>query len=76
MRLVALVLCLTLMGCGSDTESESADEDKETVFDPLVQNIDKAKAVEDTVMEQKAAMDQALRDAEDGVDESEEESDD
>lgn len=74
MRIIALVILVVLAGCGGGTDSEG--DKKETVFDPLVQNIDKAKQVEDTVMQQKAAMDQAIRDAENGVESTEEESDD
>jgi hypothetical protein len=64
MRIIALVVFLALAGCGGGKDSEG--NQKESVFDPLVDNIDKANEVEDKVMEQKAALDQAIKDAENG----------
>lgn len=76
MKVTAILLCLILLGCGGGTDParESADtkeskEKKEGIFDPLVQSLDKAKGVEDTVMEQKAQTDQALLEAEGEADE-------
>lgn len=74
MRIIALVVFLALAGCGGGKDSEG--NQKESVFDPMVDNIDKAKEVEDTVMEQKAAMDQAIKDAENGGASDDEESED
>lgn len=74
MRTIALVVFLALAGCGGGKDSEG--NQKESVFDPMVDNIDKAKEVEDTVMKQKAAMDQAIKDAENGGASDDEESED
>lgn len=74
MKIIALVVFLALAGCGGGKDSEG--NQKESVFDPMVDNIDKAKEVEDTVMEQKAAMDQAIKDAENGGASDDEESED
>jgi hypothetical protein len=73
MKLVAITLCLTLTmltACGSPDEGSAEAEDKETVFDPMVETIDKAAAVEDIMMQQKADMDEALRRAEGEVDDT------
>lgn len=79
MRVLILALCMTIVGCGggSDTDAENeAEEDKETVFDPLVGNIDKAKDVENQLMEHKDRTDQAVAESELSVDESEDDQDD
>ena len=73
MKLVAIIMCLTLTiltACGSPDEGSAEVEDKETVFDPMVETIDRAAAVEDLVMQQKADMDEALRRAEGEVDDA------
>jgi hypothetical protein len=79
MRILILALCLTLVGCGggesADAEKE-AEEDKETVFDPLVGTLDKANAVEGQLMESKDRTDQAIAESELAVDESKEDKDD
>jgi len=79
MKILILALCLTLVGCGggasSDAEKE-AEEDKETVFDPLVGNIDKANEVENQLMESKARRDQAINESELAGDESEDDQND
>ena len=67
------------MGCGGGAgsdENEKPQEDKETVFDPLVENIDKAKAVEDQIMQSKDRTDQAIAEAEGAGDGSEDDQDD
>jgi hypothetical protein len=74
MRTIALVVFLALAGCGGGKDSEG--NQKESVFDPLVDNIDKSKEVEGKVMEQKAALDQAIKDAENGGDSDDEDSKD
>lgn len=71
MRIFILTLCLAIMGCGSAAEPPEAAEDKENVFDPLLENIDKAKAVEQQLMDQKDQLDRAINDAEAGVSEDE-----
>jgi hypothetical protein len=73
MKFAAIILCLTLTmltACGSPDEGSVEAEDKETVFDPMVETIDRAAAVEDIVMQQKADMDEALRRAEGEVDDT------
>jgi len=66
---VLIVLGLWLVACGAGESGD--DKDRETVFDPLVQNIDKAKEVEDKVMQQKAQIVQAVKDAEGTADDAE-----
>ena len=70
MKFLTVFLCLILFACGSAKEEATEVEDKETVFDPLVETIDKAKEVEDVVMQQKQQMDDALREAEGESDDS------
>ena len=55
-----LAALLALCACGDSSEREP-DVDRETVFDPLVENIDKAKEVEDQVMQHKDQIDEALQ---------------
>ena len=79
MRILILAFCLTLMGCGGGTgseENEKPEEDRETVFDPLVGNIDKAKAVEDQLMQSKDRTDQAIAEAEGTADDTKDDQDD
>lgn len=66
-----LAICLTIMGCGGSSEPPQAAEDKENLFDPLLDSIDKAKAVEQQLMDQKDQLDQAIKDAEAGVSKTE-----
>lgn len=63
MRMLALAVCVTLMGCSDSSDRADNREDEESVFDPLVENIDKAKEVESKVMEHKDKLDQAVKDA-------------
>jgi len=70
MKFISIFLLLVMVACGSseNTETEAteaeATQDTETVFDPLLETIDKAKAVEDIVMQQKEQMDEALKEME------------
>ena len=64
MRILTLAFLLVLAACGGS--NSAGEEDKETVFDPLVQDLDKAKQVEDQVLEQKRQLDEALKEAEGG----------
>lgn len=57
---VTWVLCLLLAACGGESRDET-DAKEEKVFDPLIQSVDKAKAVEDTVLQHKEDMDDALQ---------------
>lgn len=76
MKNFSIFLLLMLVGCGSseDAETDTTDateaQDVETVFDPLIESIDKAKAVEDIVMQQKQQMDEALKKMEGETDDS------
>lgn len=76
MKCFSIFLLLMLVGCGSseDTETDTTDateaQDVETVFDPLIESIDKAKAVEGIVLQQKQQMDEALKKMEGETDDS------
>ncbi|NOX68474.1 MAG: hypothetical protein GXP15_04755 [Gammaproteobacteria bacterium] len=80
MKIFSILLLLVMVACGSsrntDEKSETevtdaeATEEVESVFDPLVQSIDKANAVEDIVMQQKLQMDEALKEMEGETDDS------
>jgi soluble cytochrome b562 len=68
--LIAMVAALTIVaGCSESSNQQSAEqsaerEDIETVFDPMLSNIDKAKQVEQQVLDQKKKMDEAISRAE------------
>ena len=64
MRILLIALILSLAGCGSGSNSSAEREDRETVFDPMISSIDKAKQVEDQIMERKRRMDEAVRNLE------------
>ncbi|WP_405227307.1 hypothetical protein [Lentisalinibacter sediminis] len=59
--------CLVLAACGgADDEATKSDEpyeDRETVFDPMTDTIDRAKEVEEMGKDRKKAMDEALEEA-------------
>ena len=62
--LIVLTLCIAACGGGGDNgRDQAAKEDIETVFDPLVSTIDKAKGVEATVLQSKDDIDKALEEA-------------
>jgi len=65
---MAILTCLVLAACGGGADDSKDDEQK--VFEPLIESVDKAKAVEDTVLQQKEDMDEAMRRMEDGDDDS------
>ncbi|MEQ9562308.1 MAG: hypothetical protein RLN69_07295 [Woeseiaceae bacterium] len=66
MKTVAsILLCLALTACGNDPDNSGRDEEK--VFDPLIESVDKAQAVEDTVLQQKQDMDDAVQRMEEGA---------
>lgn len=76
MKVISILLLLMMVACSSSentgTEATEAEEtqDTETVFDPLLETIDKARAVEDIVMQQKRQMDEALKEMEGETDDT------
>lgn len=74
MKIMTLIaLGLTLSACDNEAANDSAgQEDEETVFDPLIESVDKAKAVEGTVMQQKQDMDEAMQRMEEGTEDPDE----
>lgn len=67
-----LVACLVLTACGGASDDAERDAGEEKVFDPLIQSVDKAKAVEDTVEQHKRDMDEAMKRMEEGQDDPDE----
>jgi hypothetical protein len=78
MKVLIFAICLTLAGCGGESADESPEpeEDKETIFDPLVGTLDKANAVEGQLMDSKDRTDQAIAESELALDDSQDEKDD
>lgn len=68
--MTTILTCLALAACGGASDNPEPDEAK--VFDPLIQSVDKAKAVEDTVLQQKEAMDEAMKRMEEGGEDTDE----
>lgn len=69
-KLPVLILAGVLAaGCGSGDREEEVD--RETVFDPLVDTLDQAEAVNDLTLEHKSRMDEALDEMEGDDDEPE-----
>lgn len=73
MKVFIFATLLLLASCGSDTNTnvdtdtdpaQATEEDRDTVFDPLTSQLDKARAVEDTTQQHKDDVDAALRKAE------------
>ena len=73
--MLSLGVCLVVMGCSVPPDPESEDE-KEGVFEPMTNSLEKANQVELQIHDQKSRMDQAISDAESDLDDIEEESDD
>ena len=62
---LALLAALLLAACGgSGEDTPEPYEDRETVFDPMTDTIDRAKAVEEMTDERKKELDAALEEAE------------
>lgn len=63
MKLYMLIACLALAACGEAAQQEApaAKEEHDSVFDPMTDQIDKAKAVEDAALRHKQEIDDALR---------------
>ena len=59
--LTFLMLVAPLLGCSS---ADKADEDREGVFDPMVETIDRAKEVEDAALKHKEEIDARLKELE------------
>lgn len=59
MKMLIILSCILLAACGEHEEAKQA-RDRETVFDPLTQQVDKAKTVEETVQQHKRDLDEAL----------------
>jgi hypothetical protein len=68
-----LVVCLAgLAGCGPSTEApeeasnaaESAAAERESVFDPLTETLDRAAGVEDTLRERSEELDRRIEEDE------------
>ena len=65
--LIVLLACAPQFGCGSDgsdAQRESPPPVEETVFGDTVSTLDKAHAVQDTVLEQKEELDRAISESE------------
>lgn len=63
LRLLLLSSCLFLLACGEPADNPPP-ADKESVFDPLIKDLEKAKAVEDLTLQQKDKIDAAMQNAE------------
>lgn len=63
MRIYLIIACLALTACGEKTQRDEAAvaEERDSVFDPMTDQIDKAKAVEDAALKHKQDIDDALR---------------
>ena len=61
-----LVLTLTILGCGDASDSAPKENRDESLSGPALESINKAKAVENQLMDQKDSVDQAIDDAESG----------
>lgn len=65
--LIVLLACTLQFGCGSGdsaVQRESPPPVEETVFGDTVSTLDKAHAVQDTVLEQKENLDRAISESE------------
>lgn len=73
MKIATTILAsLLVTACGGASDSSERAKEEEKVFDPLIQSVDKAKAVEDTVLQQKKDMDEAMKRMEEGSDDTDE----
>lgn len=72
MKLTMLIACLALAACGETAQQEeaAAREERDSVFDPMTDQIDKAKAVEDAALRHKQEIDEALREIDEPTDRS------
>lgn len=65
MKTIIIVTALLLAACGGGSGDAAAPDDRETVFDPLTDQLDKAESVQDTTRQHKDDLDAALQTAED-----------
>ena len=75
MRSIIILVALAATACGGPVDSDNDSSQPEvkaadTVFDPLVDNLDKAKKLNDVVLQHKDDMDDRLQDMEEGADDS------
>ncbi len=63
MKIHMIIACLALTACGEQTprEEPAVTEERDSVFDPMTDQVDKAKAVEDAAHKHKQDIDDALR---------------
>ncbi len=65
--LTMFAIALTLLACGSDKATETEEREPtvgKEIADDYSRQMDKARAVEDQVMQQKRQIDEALKEAE------------
>ena len=69
MRILTLIVFSQMLAaCGNEpADDATTQDDEETVFEPLIESVEKAKGVEDTVMQQKEDMDEAMQQMEEGT---------
>ena len=67
--LTMLAVALTLVACGSDESVEAEPTVGQEIADDYNRAMDKAREVEDQMMQQKQKIDDALKEAENAVDE-------
>jgi hypothetical protein len=72
MKPTMLIACLALAACGETAQQEesAAKEEHDSVFDPMTDQIDKAKAVEDAALRHKQEIDDALREVDEPTERS------
>jgi hypothetical protein len=63
--LTMLAMALTLVACGSDETAEPEPTVGKEIADDYNRQLEKARTVEDQMMEQKQKIDEALKEAED-----------
>jgi PBP1b-binding outer membrane lipoprotein LpoB len=63
--MMVLAAAFLMAGCNGEVEpqAEADAEERESVFDPMTDQIDKAKNVEEQAMQHKDDIDEALKDA-------------
>jgi hypothetical protein len=69
MTLLAAMLSMT--ACNGEVEPRATAEpqNEESVFDPMIDQVEKARQVEDAALQRKAELDEALEEAEGSTDE-------